>query len=110
MAAGYSTSEALFTHADGDPLTYRAWKYQWKAASPSADLTTHHLRHFYASALISQGATIKQVQTVMGHATAAVTLRTYTHLWPGDDDKTRLMIDNALGVADFLRTPRAVEQ
>lgn len=27
-------------------------------------------------------------QTFLGHASAVVTLRTYAHLWPGDEDRT----------------------
>jgi hypothetical protein len=43
------------------------------------------------------------VQTVLGHASAAITFRTYGHVWPGDEDRTRIVIDSALGV---LRTSR----
>ena len=74
----------------GRPLTYRQWKPLWKVAIEQAkvEATAHSLRHFYASALIAGGASVKQVQTVLGHASAVVTLRTYAHLWPGDDDRT----------------------
>lgn len=63
--------------------------------------TFHDLRHFYASALISGGASVTTVQHRLGHATAAETLGTYSHLWPGEDDKTR-------GVIDGLFLPEAV--
>ncbi|MDI1290276.1 MAG: tyrosine-type recombinase/integrase, partial [bacterium] len=79
--------------------------------------TTHDLRHFTASALISGGASVNQVQAVLGHASSAITLRTYAHLWPGDDDRTRGVMDAALSAiaeapdagaseasADYLRT------
>jgi len=62
---------------------------------------THDLRHAFASALISGGASVKQVQTVLGHANAAITLRVYSHLWPGDEDRTRSIADAAFNV---LRT------
>ena len=91
----------------GRPLTYRQWKPLWKAAAEVAkvDATAHSLRHFYASALIAGGASVKQVQTVLGHASAVVTLRTYAHLWPGDDDRTRSIIDAVFGAsADQVRT------
>lgn len=101
LAAGYGTPEALFTDAAGAPLTYRAWKTAWKAVPASSGLTTHDLRHVYASALIAGGASVKQVQTALGHSSAVITLRTYAHLWPGDDDRTRSISDAALGV---LRT------
>ena len=82
----------------GRPLTYRQWKPLWKVASDKAKVkaTAQALRHFYASALIAGGASVKQVQTVLGHASAVVTLRTYAHLWPGDDDRTRSIMDAVL--------------
>jgi integrase len=58
--------------------------------------TAHALRHFYASALIAGGASVRQVQRVLGHASAVVTLRTYAHLWPGDDGRTRSILDAVL--------------
>jgi hypothetical protein len=43
------------------------------------------------------------VQSFLGHATAAETLNTYSHLWPGDEDRIRAAIDT-LWTADRLRT------
>jgi len=102
--AAYPSSEWLFTTETGEPLGYRRWKKVWAGASPG-ELGTHSLRHFYASALIAGGASVKQVQTVRGHSSAVITLRTYAHLWPGDDDRTRLVIDSVLaGLVRGLRT------
>jgi integrase len=56
-------------------------------AATGADLTAHRFRHFAASALIAGGASVKQVQAFLGHASAVITLRTYAHLWPGDEDR-----------------------
>jgi hypothetical protein len=70
----------------------------------------HSLRHYYASLLIRHGESIKTVQARLGHATAAETLDTYSHLWPDSDDRTREAIDSVLGnepdkiLADSLRT------
>ena len=85
-------------NAMGLPLTYRRWKPLWKTAADKANVqaTADALRHLYASALIAGGASVKQVQMVLGHASAVVTLRTYAHLWPGDDDRTRAIIDAVL--------------
>ncbi|MFD6417265.1 site-specific integrase [Streptomyces sp. NPDC060194] len=60
-------------------------------------LVTHDLRHFYASALIAGGASVKQVQLVLGHVSAVITLRIYAHLWPGEEDRTRAVMDAVLG-------------
>lgn len=98
--AAYPSKEWLFTAEDGKPLMYRRWKADWKAAAP-AGITTHDLRHFCASALIAGGASVKQVQTFLGHSSAVITLRVYSHLWPGDEDRTRSVMDAVLGA---LRT------
>jgi integrase len=40
----------------------------------------HDLRHFAVSALIAEGADIKLLQAIVGHASATMTLDTYGHL------------------------------
>jgi integrase len=56
----------------------------------------HDLRHYYASLLIRQGESVKTVQRRLGHATAAETLATYSHLWPDSDDRTGEAVDAIL--------------
>jgi integrase len=107
LEAGERHTGPLFVDVVDRPLTYRQWRHLWTNATDAAKVnaTTHALRHFYASALIAGGASVKQVQTVLGHASAVVTLRTYAHLWPGDDDRTRSIIDAVFDVsADRVRT------
>ncbi|RYB91010.1 site-specific integrase [Nocardioides oleivorans] len=104
------TDEALFVDEWGKPLSYSRWKKMLAAAAGRAgvELTSHDLRHFAASALISGGASVKQVQAFLGHASAVITLRTYAHLFPGDEDRTRVVLDAALGpLADSSRTEGA---
>ncbi|MGC2454687.1 MAG: tyrosine-type recombinase/integrase [Pseudolabrys sp.] len=48
----------------------------------------HALRHFYASWCASIGMTMKAVQTRMGHSNIAVTMDTYTHIFPDAADDT----------------------
>jgi len=73
-------------------LTYRRWKPLWKTATGTAKVqaTARSLRHFFVSALIAGGASVKQVQTVLGHASPVFTLGGYAHHWPGDDDRNLL--------------------
>jgi len=41
----------------------------------------------------------------LGHASPTITLRTYAHLFPGDEDRTRDVLDAALSpLADSVRT------
>ena len=115
LAAYPASDEALFVDEFGRPLGYTQWKRLLAAAGKSAkvDLTSHSFRHFAASALISGGASVKQVQAFLGHASAVITLRTYAHLFPGDEDRTRNVLDAALSplsaVADSVRTGAAPE-
>lgn len=71
-----------------------------------SDFTPHDLRDTAASIAISAGANVKQVQNMLGHASAAMTLDVYAGLF--EDDVTALAdrIDNA--GADSLRTARTV--
>jgi integrase len=108
--AAYPSDGSLFLDEWGAPLSYRRWKRLLGDAAREAgvDVTSHRIRHFAASALISGGASVKQVQTFLGHSSAVITLRTYAHLFPGDEDRTRNVLDTALSpLADFLRTEAA---
>jgi integrase len=70
----------------------------WRPAVVKAGLRKgtrfHDLRHYYASLLIRRGASVKAVQSRLGHASATETLNTYAHLWPDDEDRTRVAIDD----------------
>jgi len=100
----------LFVDELGGPVQYWRWKKLLGAATAATGVavTSHGFRHFFASAQIAGGASVKQVQTLLGHASAVVTLRTYTHLRPGDEDRSRDLMDAALSpLADSLRTGAA---
>ncbi|WDG30726.1 site-specific integrase [Streptomyces sp. CA-278952] len=53
----------------------------------------HALRHFYASVLLDAGENIKALSRYLGHADAGFTLRTYTHLMPSSELRTRNAVD-----------------
>ncbi len=57
----------------------------------------HDLRHFYASVLIRHREDVKTVQRRLGHAKPSITLDTYTHLWPDQEDTTRAAVEAVLG-------------
>ena len=78
--------DLVFAAQEGTPTDVsnfhgRVWRPLLKAAELPHG-TFHALRHSYASALIAAGHSPKLVQTLMGHASAAFTLTTYTDLWP----------------------------
>jgi integrase len=58
----------------------------------------HALRHFYASTLLDAGESIKALSEYLGHSDLGFTLRTYTHLMPSSDERTRKAVDAVLGV------------
>jgi integrase len=49
----------------------------------------HSLRHYRASRLIADGASLTEVQRELGHASATITLKVYAHLMRGDDEDRR---------------------
>ena len=75
----------------------------WEPALKAADVAVgtgdngcHALRHFFASVLLDAGESIKAVSDYLGHADPGFTLRTYTHLMPTSDERTRQAVDAAL--------------
>ena len=104
----------VFTDDDGRGIrrttfSYEVWRPAVTAAGARRGTGFHDLRHYYASLLIRHGESVKTVQRRLGHATAAETLDTYAHLWPGSEDRTRAAIDAVLRPppAPQLTTPRA---
>lgn len=55
-----------------------------RATTSFPQVSPHDLRHRAASLAISAGANVKAVQTMLGHASAAMTLDTYADLFPDD--------------------------
>ena len=59
-------------------------------------LTLHEARHTYASLMIHAGVNAKALSTFMGHATIAVTLDLYGHIFPGSEDEAATLLDGYL--------------
>jgi integrase len=59
-------------------------------------LCFHDLRHTCATLLLSQGTHPKLVQELLGHATIAMTLDTYSHLLPRMGEQTVRAMEAAL--------------
>jgi integrase len=103
------TARLMFTTDAGSPISRSMWSQIWRPAARAAGIPErvglHALRHFYASALIQHGESVKVVQKRLGHSSAVVTLDTYAHLWPDSDDRTRDAVEAALSAsADSVRT------
>lgn len=70
-------SEWLFTNCNGGQMSRQGFwkiiKYYGKSAGIQADITPHTLRHSFAAHLISNGADMRAVQTMLGHSDMATT-------------------------------------
>ncbi|TXS18277.1 tyrosine-type recombinase/integrase [Streptomyces sp. wa22] len=77
-------------------FNHRVWKPALEAAGvPTVrDNGTHALRHFYASVLLDAGESIKALSEYLGHHDPGFTLRTYTHLMPASETRTRAAVDD----------------
>lgn len=107
--AGTDPERWMFPGRGEHPWHQNSVGYRWRKTRESAgvgDLRLHDLRHFYASGLIAAGCDVVTVQRALGHHSAAVTLTTYSHLWPDASDRTRKAADGLFeqATADALRT------
>lgn len=73
-----SESSWLFTNCSGKQMSRQGFwkivKYYGDKAGIQVDITPHTLRHSFAAHLLSRGADIQAVQTMLGHADLATTL------------------------------------
>lgn len=119
------THNILFRWSDDRHVRYRTYSEQmWKPALARADIipqpgtdergrrryvTTrkegpHQLRHYYASVMLADGASIRELAEYLGHHDPSFTLREYGHMQPDSYDRARQIID-----ARMFR-PRAVSE
>ncbi len=61
----------------------------------------HALRHFYASVLLDAGESIRALSSYLGHSDPGFTLRTYTHLMPSSEGRTRKAVDSLYVLSPF---------
>lgn len=70
-------SEWLFTNCSGQAMSRQGFwkiiKYYGEKAGIETDITPHTIRHSFAAHLISRGADIRAVQTMLGHSDMATT-------------------------------------
>ena len=81
-------------------LNARTWHDALKAAGlpVSRENGMHVLRHTYASMLLHNGVSIRQLADCLGHTDPGFTLRVYTHLMEGGEESVRRALDLAMTV------------
>ncbi|GAP50839.1 tyrosine-type recombinase/integrase [Streptomyces azureus] len=97
-----ATASAFFRNAEGRPVIRTVFNEKaWRPALDKAGIPRgrengmHALRHFYASVLLDAGESIKALSEYLGHHDPGFTLRTYTHLMPSSEKRTREAVNRA---------------
>jgi integrase len=90
----------VFTGLDGvSGLKPRAFTSAWGDVADSVgigEITFQALRHTHASQLTDAGVDVVTISKRLGHASPAITLRIYAHLFRKDDGKAAAAINAAL--------------
>lgn len=94
-----SSTALIFPSKNGRPMKASEVWQQFKNAGKRAGIperfTWKDCRHFYASKLIQFGASVKAVQLRLGHSSPEITLKVYTHIWPGEFERTIEAVNTA---------------
>ena len=90
----------IFASEKGEPLDRRyITTHRFKPLLKDAGLPQvrfHDLRHTCATLLLSKNVNPKVVSEMLGHATIAITLDTYSHVLPDMQDSAAKAMEEAL--------------
>jgi integrase len=104
--AGYTDSGLVVTTEDGRPMHPETFSTMFGRLAARAGLPAirlHDLRHSTASILLARGVHPKVVSELLGHATIALTLDTYSHVIPSLHEEAAGVM--AAAVLDSALTP-----
>lgn len=71
---------------------FERWWRSWRTENGFDGLKFHELRHTQATQLLANGVDVKTVQNRLGHSNASLTLNTYAHALPSNDQKAAELI------------------
>jgi integrase len=98
LGLGKLPNDALvFSTPEGHALMPNSFSSTWAkvAAELGLGISFHALRHTHASQLIEAGVDVVTIARRLGHASPAITLSTYAHLFKKDDSKAAAAINAA---------------
>jgi integrase len=109
LSEGRDATAILFADRSGGHLTTptvreNSWFDKALHQAGLSPMTVHDLRHTAASLAVSSGANVKAVQRMLGHASAAITLDTYSDLFDDDLDALAERLDEAATRAGVNQT------
>ena len=87
-AAGWN--EGFFICGGPAPIpdtTLEKANADFAAAAGVKRITVHEFRHSHASLLCNAGINIKEIARRLGHADSEITLKTYAHLYPAEEER-----------------------
>jgi integrase len=98
---GYRYNDLVFPKPDGSPWTPSQFSSDFSrlARRQGFKLRFHDLRHTHASQLLEAGVPVKVVSERLGHASASITLDSYSHVLPGMQEVAVAKTDAAFGAA-----------
>jgi integrase len=99
LGEGNGEQELVFASEIGEPLDRYHVRRRFKALLRRAGLPQvrfHDLRHTCATVLLAKNVNPKIVSEMLGHATIAITLDTYSHVLPNMGDAAAGAMDDAL--------------
>jgi len=90
-------------------LVDRLWRNAKRAAGIKRRITTHWLRHFFASAGLSKGVPVTDMAEWLGHRDPRITHQTYAHVMPDAPERLRSLMDAVFTMQTELDLPLEFE-
>ena len=109
MGAAADTCPWVFPNpATGKPFVsiFVSWNTARRIAGLN-DVRVHDLRHSFASALVNRGATLFDVQKLLGHSSPKMTER-YSHLTPGRLTEAATEAQHHYAIPELLPSPISI--
>lgn len=94
---GKGWKESFFICGGPEPIpdtTLEKANERFAEAAGVKKITIHEFRHSHASLLCNAGINIKEIARRLGHADPEITLKTYAHLYPAEEERAVSVLDN----------------